>query len=157
MLALESLFAAIMTMALLPGSGEPRPDFSGHWTLSIESSTIDPRIGAGLERGVVEIVHRESSVAFRRTFTAKGRDDRSDYELTPDGAEKTRAEGAITRHSRLAWDGDALVLTERLVAPQGEASNIVRYRLLDAGRTLEAREQFRGPRLQYDNVWVFRR
>ena len=57
--------------------------------------------------------------------------------------------------SRLAWEGDVLVLHERLTAPQGEATNTVHYWLLDAGQTLEARESFRGPRLQYDNLWVF--
>jgi hypothetical protein len=31
----------------------------------------------------------------------------------------------------------------------------VRYALLEGGRVLRAEERFRGPRLSYDNLWVF--
>lgn len=130
-------------------------DFSGDWTLSLQRSAIDPRIGAGLESGRVRITHTGSKLTFERVFVTKGKEERSGYDLTTDGAETVNVEPPITRRSRLEWDGDVLVLRERLAAPQGEATNTVRYRLLDQGRTLEARESFRGPRLQYDNVWVF--
>jgi hypothetical protein len=42
----------------------------------------------------------------------------------------------------------------RLVAPQGDAINVVHYRLAANGRELRAEEQFRGPKVSYDNVWV---
>jgi hypothetical protein len=135
--------------------GAPRPDFSGDWTLSLARSAIDPRIGAGLESGRLRITHTGSRLTFERVFVTKGKEDRSGYELATDGTETEKVEPPITRRSRLEWDGDVLVLQERLAAPQGEATNTVRYRLLDEGRTFEAREGFRGPKLRYDNVWVF--
>jgi hypothetical protein len=134
-----------------------RPDFSGAWTLSLSRSHLDARASAGIEKGSVAVTQTDARFAFRRVFVAGGREDRSGYDLTLDGRETTVAEGPITRRSTLAWDGDVLVLSERVSAPQGEATNTVRYRLLDAGKTLEARESFRGPKLQYDNVWVFER
>jgi hypothetical protein len=90
-------------------------------------------------------------------FVAGGKESRNGYDLATDGTETEKVEPPITTRSRLEWDGDVLVLRERLTAPQGEATNTVRYRLLDGGRTLEAHESFRGPKLQYDNTWVFER
>jgi hypothetical protein len=135
----------------------PRPGFSGVWTLSLSRSHLDARVGAGIEKGSVTVTQTDARFAFRRVFVTGGREDRSGYDLTLDGRETTVPEGPMTRRSKLAWDGDVLVLSERVVAPQGEATNTVRYRLLDGGKTLEARESFRGPKLQYDNVWVFER
>lgn len=57
--------------------------------------------------------------------------------------------------SRLYWEGDILVFVTRIVAPQGEATNIVHYSLREGGRVIEAAEKFRGPKLSYDNLWVF--
>jgi len=74
--------------------------------------------------------------------------------LPTNGSEVVVEEGGITTRSRLIWDGDALVLGERLTAKWGEATNRVRYHLEDGGRTLIAEERFRGSRVAYDNLWV---
>lgn len=50
---------------------------------------------------------------------------------------------------------DTLVFRDHLTAPWGAANDAVRYRLLDGGRTLEARESVRGARVSYDDRWVF--
>ena len=133
------------------------PDFSGRWVLSLQRSRIDPRVGAGLEGGTLRVTQTAQRVALARVFTAGGKEDRGGYDLALDGTEAATKEGPMVRRSRLGWEGEALVLRERIAAPQGEATNTVHYRLLDGGRTLEARESFRGPRFQYDNVWVFER
>lgn len=38
-----------------------------------------------------------------------------------------------------------------------EGLNVVRYSLLDDGRTLHAEERYRSRELDYDNVWVLAR
>lgn len=150
------LAISIILAAAAVGAHAAAPlDFSGKWALSLERSQIDPRIGKGLERGSAQITQTDAILTLARVFVTGGKEDRGGYELRLDGTEKTTTEGPITRHARLAWEADSLVLHERLTAPQGEATNTVHYRLLDGGRTLEARESFRGPRMQYDNVWVF--
>ena len=35
-----------------------------------------------------------------------------------------------------------------------EATNLVRYAMASDGRSFTAMERFRGPKLNYDNVWV---
>jgi hypothetical protein len=103
------------------------------------------------------ITHRDPVFEFDRVFTRAGKDDKGGYSLFTDGSEKVTVEGAMTTRSKMAWETGLLVLRERIEAAQGHATNTVHYRLLDGGRTLEARESFRGPRLQYDNVWVLER
>ena len=128
---------------------------SGDWALSLQRSRLDHRIAQGLERGTVKITQTDSLFTFRRLFVVGGKEDRAGYELPLDGTEKAVSDGPMPHHSKLEWEADALVLRERYKAPQGEATNTVHYRLLDNGRTIEAREVFHGPRVQYDNTWIF--
>lgn len=153
-----SVLLAVLALAPLSVAARAAlPDLSGQWTLSLQRSQIDPRIGGGLEAGTVQVTQNAERLAFARVFLRGGKEERSGYELPLNGAEKAVTEGQMVRRSHLEWEGEALVLRERIAAPQGEATNTVRYRLLDGGKTLEARETFRGPRFQYDNVWVFDR
>jgi hypothetical protein len=156
-----STFAVLVVLALGSFTAGMRaaagPNFSGQWRLSLQHSQIDPRLGAGLEAGLAQVTQDAERFAVARVFIRAGKEDRLSYELLLSGAEKATADGPMVRRSHLEWEGEALVLRERVTAPQGEATNTVHYRLLDGGKTLEARESFRGPRLQYDNVWVFER
>ena len=135
-------------------AGQPRPDYSGEWALNLQRSTLDPRIAAGIEKGTMTIVHHDPAFELRRTFMKGGKPDSVRFALTTDGAEKVQAEGQVTWRMRMTWEDGALVARMTGKAPQGEATNVVFYCLLDGGRTLEARESFRGPGLQYDNVWI---
>jgi len=143
--------AAILLCTVIAASVE-KPDFSGTWVLNLEKTRLQSL--RGLESGEIVIEHAEPRFRFHRAFAIKGKTDSTSWQLTTDGREAVVEEGGITRKSRLFWDGDALVLDERLTAKWGEATNNVRYRLQDGGRTLVAEEQFRGSRFSYDNLWV---
>ncbi len=135
-------------------AAQPKPDYSATWVIDLASSKLDPRIAAGIDSGTIAITHREPAFELKRTFLRAGKPDSVRFALTTDGAEKVQVEGPVTWRMRLTWEDGALVARMTGKAPQGEATNVVRYRLLDGGRTLEARESFRGPNLQYDNVWI---
>jgi hypothetical protein len=147
--------AAFVSLSLLAlaARAQDKPNFSGVWVLNKAKSTLVKQLG-DLEKGVISIEHHDSVFRFSRTFTIGGKDDNISYELTTDGKEVVGEGGNQKRYSRLYWDGDALVFVTRMVAPQSEAINVVHYRLLEDGRELRADEQFRGPKLSYDNVWV---
>jgi len=130
-------------------------DFSGEWLLNKERSQFQLKILDSLEKGVVRIDHKEPVFRLHRVFTSNGHDDSLSYELTTDGKEATTQEGDQKHISRLYWEEDTLVYVTRIFAPQGEATNTVRYHLEENGRTLQTEEQFSGPRLKYDNLWVF--
>jgi hypothetical protein len=134
---------------------QTRPDFSGEWTLNKERSRLLAQQAAAIQRGVVQIEHRDPQFRFHRSFVSGVQEDTLTWELKTDGVEVTSQEGPRREISRLYWEGDTLVFVTRIIVPQGEATNTVHYRLKDAGRTLEAAESFRGPRFSYDNLWVF--
>ena len=102
-------------------------------------------------------MHREPAFDYHRVFYRGTRGDTLDYSATTDGREVVHQEGDVRSVIALSWAADTLVCTIRIEGPWGGATNLIRYRLLDGGRTLEARESYLGPHVSYDNVWVFAR
>jgi hypothetical protein len=146
---------AILSLSLgaLVALAQEKPDFTGNWVLNKAKSTLVKQF-ATIEKGTVHIEHEDPVFRFQRTFTFEGKDSSFGYELTTDGKEVVSDEGDSKLYSRLYWEGDALVFFTRIVAPAGEATNVVHYRLTGGGLELRAEEQFRGPKVSYDNVWV---
>ncbi|HEY6220750.1 MAG TPA: hypothetical protein VIV65_11915, partial [Gemmatimonadaceae bacterium] len=115
-----------------------KPDFSGRWTLNVSESALSPVVAPAVERGFVEIDHREPSVSVHLSITMDG----------------TPVDVRFQRSSN--WDGDALTFVDRVDTPAGELTISFRYAIEDGGRRLRAVEHLRGAREQ-DNVWVFDR
>jgi hypothetical protein len=157
-LAVSILFA--LSAVLLHASGSrPRskpagkPDLSGTWALNLEKCQL--QFPANLDGGTITIEHKDPAFRFSRTFVIGGKEDSLSYELTTDGREKIVTGPGRTTTSRLYWDGDVLVLDEKIVLADGRAAtNVVRYSLIDGGRTLVTDEKFRGPFHKHDNLWV---
>ncbi len=152
MRALVSVAALLCVAGSL--AAQARPDFSGEWVLNRQRSQLQMPGAAALERGLARIEHREPQFRFHRVWVYGGQEDTLSWERKTDGIEVAGNDGQMRTFSRLFWEGDTLVFVTRFVTPRGEATNTVRYRLKDGGRTLEAAESFRGPRVSYDNLWV---
>ncbi len=152
MRALVSLAALLCVAGSL--AAQARPDFSGEWVLSKERSRLQVPEAASLERGLVQIHHRDPQFRFHRVWVSGGQEDSLTWQLKTDGVEVAGSLDQMRTFQRLFWAGDTLVFVTRFLTPRGEATNTVRYRLTDEGRTLEAHEVFRGPRFSYDNLWV---
>jgi hypothetical protein len=105
----------------------------------------------------VHIEHRDSAFSFRRVFVSGGREYPLALDLTADGHEAERDLDGRKVFVTLQWEADLLVARMRIPSQDGEASNVVRYRLIEGGRVLEADERFAGPGQSYHNVWVFDR
>jgi hypothetical protein len=154
---LVDVFARLLALPLLftlSIEAQQKPDFSGDYVLSKARSALSADYAA-LEQATVRVVHREPAFAMHRVFKEGGKDDVLDMEVKTDGQETVTRAGARAEYRRAYWDGPALVVSTRIVIPQGEAINVVRYTLTDGGRTLQADEQFRAPKRQYDNRWIF--
>lgn len=150
------LVAALAVPLLAAGEPSPaHPDFSGKWVLDLRASRLHPEYFRGLTRGVVRIAHRDPEFSFRRAFTRAGESTTVAFTLSTDGRATAATEDGMPTRRTLRWDGEELVFVTVYRAPRGEARNTVRYALRDGGRTLVAAESFRGPRVSYDNVWVF--
>jgi hypothetical protein len=131
-----------------------KPDYSGTYVLDMQRTKL--QINRKVLSGEIILEHREPSFKFRRAFRIEGREtlETSEYEITTDGREVVKKDGDVTSRQSMTWDGDSLVFAENLSSPRwADATNTVRYRLEDGGKTLVAEERFRGP-WNYDNLWV---
>ncbi len=129
-----------------------KPDFSGVWKLNLQKSKL--QIPAP-DSGVFRIEHKESIFHLSRTFVKSGQEDTWTVDFTTDGKEVVQEEKTETFRGRLSWKGSDLFLDSTISIKDRTATNVVRYHLSDDGRVLTAAEKFKGPRLKYENVWVF--
>ncbi|MHB8055659.1 MAG: hypothetical protein ACYDH3_10485 [Candidatus Aminicenantales bacterium] len=154
------ILAAALTAGIFIGlarSAAPadHPDFSGRWILDLSRSELQPGPSKNLTAGIFKIDHKDPVFSAHREFTRAGKINTLDFTLSTDGREVEENEDGMPTSSSLRWDGDSLVFLTIYQTPRGEARNTVIYRLLDDGKTLRAEESFRGPRIKYDNIWIF--
>lgn len=127
-------------------------DFTGVWKFNPEKSRLQiPPPSASTF--IVE--HKEPNFHLTRTHIYDGKPDTWSIDLTTDGKEVIQRDGDQTLQVRLYWEGNQLIFDSKIILKDREATNIVRYQLSEDGKTFTAMESFRGPRLKYDNVWIF--
>jgi hypothetical protein len=156
-LVVRTLALALLVAGGAAVSAQAGPDFSGDWVLNREASTLPPPVST-VESGVVRIEHHDPSFTFHRSYVIGGTPRDGGYTIRTDGSEsrETGPQG-VTTVSTLRWDGAALVLAMRINGPGFEATNDVRYELLDGGRRLRAIERGRSPQMNHDAVWIYDR
>lgn len=148
------LFLVSMLGAPPVAIAQQRPDFSGEWALDRSASSLQGDMAA-VESGVLRISHREPSFGFARTFVIKTQPIDTAFDIQTDGREVANSNRGVTSRSRLEWQRNSLLLTVLIDAPRGLVSNVVRYELLDEGRTLRAVEDVGGAAPSHHNVWMF--
>lgn len=147
----------LVIAAAAAATAQAKPDFSGEWVLNLQESTLSPPV-SGVERGVVRIDHREPAFSFHRHYVIGGTPREASYTGATDGKEFTgTGPQGVLSVSTLRWDGPALVLAMRITGPGFEATNDVRYKLLNDGRRLRATEQGRSPQGNHNAVWIYDR
>ena len=154
----RALVATVLVVTASAVGAQTRPDFSGEWVLNRQESVLPPPV-SDVESGVVRIEHREPSFRFQRRYVIAGTPREASFAVQTDGGQvtETGAQGLATTFA-LRWDGSALVLAMRITGPKFEATNDVRYELLNDGRRLRATEQGRSPQGGNHNaVWIYDR
>ena len=129
-----------------------KPDFTGTWKFNSGKSALQ---SPSPESSIFVIEHREPHFRLERTHVFGGKSDTFSVALTTDGALIAMNHGGLEIHSRAYWEGDALVFDSGFVHEGEQATNIVRYRLEDAGQMLIAEKQLRSTQHKHDNIWVF--
>src|SRR5688572_32819793 len=99
--------AALIWLSAPALAQEPRPDFSGEWTLDRPASSLQGEMTA-VEGGVVRIQHREPSFGFSRTFVVKTQPIDTSFEIQTDGREVANSSRGLTSRSRMEWQGNSL-------------------------------------------------
>ena len=144
----------VLLAALIVSAAPPRPNFSGTWKVNFQKSVLEI---TAPDSTLFVVEHNEPRFHLARTHVSKGKSDTFSIDLTTDGKEVIRKEGNRTDYSRAYWEGDVLVFSTRIVMGDKEATNLVRYAMAKDAQSFTAMERFRGPKLQYDNIWVMER
>jgi len=149
--------ATVLVVCAAAAGAQTRPDFSGEWVLNRQESVLPPPVSK-VESGIVRIEHREPSFKFQRHYVIAGTPREASFTSRTDGAEvtETSPQGLPTT-STMRWDGAALVFAMRIKGPGFEATNDVRYELLNDGRRLRATEQGSIPQGNHNAVWIYDR
>ena len=150
--------AVLVCLLSLSGAEQParRPDFSGRWLLDLDRSSIkgdNPPVSS-----IFVIQHKEPRWRLSRTHIySSGKSDTQYIDLiTTERKESVRREGSYTVSSRMYWEGDSLVLDEKISGPGGwRGTNLVKYSLADNGKTLIALEREEDSKSKTTNRWVF--
>ena len=142
---------------ITPMITEQNPNFSGEWRLNRRASMLSPTVAPAVQSGAMRIEHDDSSFNCQMSIVMSDGPVEKKFELLSDGHERAATDGELRIVSRLHWEGNALVATWRVGAPESEVVISFRYELEDGGGRLRASEQIRGGGREQDNAWVFDR
>jgi len=151
---LLSMALALIALSQQKNGEAAKPDFSGKWKLNLAASKlqIPPPTSSRFE-----IEHREPKFRLTRTHVYGDRADTITVELTTDGRKTEQVFGERRASIRAHWEGSVLVAEMHVRTKDDEGTNVVRYSLANAGKTLVAVERWRSSKGRYDNTWVLDR
>ncbi len=154
MRTLSILAAAGLVASCSLAQPAPKPDFSGTWVLDKERSRL--QIPAPDSTTFV-VEHSEPSFKLTRTHVVDGKPDTFSIALTTDGKEVVTRQPDEVVTSTCRWEGEKLRFDSTIVRGDRRGTNLVTYSLSPDGKTFTALERFAGPKVKYENVWVFAR
>jgi hypothetical protein len=138
-------------------SVEQKPNFSGEWRLNRRASTLSPTVAPAVQSGAIRIEHDDPSFNCQMSIAMTDGPVEKKFKLLSDGRERTATDGELRIVSSLCWEGNAVVATWRVGAPESKVVISFCYELEDGGGRLRATEQIRGGGREQDNTWVFDR
>ncbi|HUI82854.1 MAG TPA: hypothetical protein VL240_01455 [Candidatus Binatia bacterium] len=133
-----------------------RPNLSGTWVLDVQKSTLKIPPPSSM---TLQIDHSDPQVRFTRTQTYNNQT--FDWKLeTVAGGEKEVVQKSpfYTTASRVYWQGDSLVIDQKITASDGTTvTDMVTYSLAADGKTLQAveRQATVGGKGSTTNKWVY--
>ena len=153
------LFLLTLLVSALPSSAQnasPKPNLSGTWVFSPQKSAlkIDPPTSMTLH-----IDQTDLQISFARS-QAYG-EQKFDWKLetVADGQKEVVQEApAYKANVRAYWEGNSLVLDQKITASDGtQANDMVTYSLADNGHTLQAVEKQTtvGGKGSVTNKWIY--
>lgn len=139
---------------LAHGQQSSKPNFSGTWVFNAQKSTLQDPPPSSM---TFQIEQHDPHFRLSRTQVYGGKSDTWTLDTVTDGQKEVVQHSALyTSHIRMYWDGDTLVLDEKISASDGsKASNMVKYSLAGDGKTLLAVENEETPVGKATNKWVY--
>ena len=137
---------------------EAKPDLTGTWVFNAHKSKL--KIPAP-ESLTLQIDQKQGRVQFTRTQTYGGQKMDWNLDSPIDGKQEVvQTNPAYTANIRVYWQGDSLVLDQKITATDGTvATDVVTYTLEAGGRSLLAmeREETVGSTGGATNRWIYDR
>ena len=128
-----------------------KPNFSGTWKFNPEKSQLQippPDFSTFLFR------HDEPDFFLTRTLVMAGVEDTFSIHLRTDGKTVETQHRGMDIKAQLRWEENTLIFDSVILRDDDEATNVVRYRLEDDGKTFIAEEKFTSAEINYKNIWV---
>jgi hypothetical protein len=153
---------AIVSLLLLGtvsanGQSPPsKPNFSGTWVFDAQKSSLKVPAPSSM---TMQIDQNDPQVRFARTQMYGDQSFDWKLDIVADGkSEVVQKSPAYTANSRVFWQGNSLVLEQKITAPDGTTMNdLVTYSLADDGKTLQGveRQATVGAKGNTTNKWVY--
>ena len=146
----------VTACALQAQQNPPKPDMSGTWIFNAQRSALKVPAPASM---ILKIVQNDPKVQLARTQVYGDQSFKWDLDIVTDGQkEVVQNSPAYTANVRAYWQGSALIVDQKITAPDGtKATDQVTYSLSADGRTLEAMEHevTLGAKGSTTNKWVY--
>jgi hypothetical protein len=139
------------------GQASPsKPNLSGTWVFDSQKSALKMPGPSAL---TLQIDQSDPKISFARTMTYGDQNFTWKLEAMSDGQkEVVDNSGGLTTNSRVYWQGNALVVDQKITAEDGtKVEDMVTYTLEDGGNSLEAleRETAVGGKGATTNKWMY--
>ncbi len=136
---------------------QSKPNFSGTWVFNPQKSALKMTAPSSL---TLEITQGDPQLVFARTQVYGDQTFNWKLEIVPDGQkEVVETSTDYTTSSRARWEGNSLVLDQKITATDGtKVNDLVTYSLGPDGNTLLALEQqtiVGAKRGTTSNKWVY--
>lgn len=151
---LVALPLLLATSIFSPAQQPSKPNFSGTWIFNAQKSTLQDPAPSSM---TFQIEQHDPHLRLSRTQVYGGKSDTWTLDAVTDSSREVVQHSALyTSHIRRYWDGDALVLDEKITAGDGsKATNRLKYTLAGDGKTLVAVESEETPVGKATNKWVY--
>ncbi len=152
------LLGAVSAFAAYGQAAPSKPNFSGTWVFDAQKSSLTIPAPSSM---TMQIDQNDPQVRFARTQVYGSQSFSWKLDIVADGKkEVVQKSPAYTANSRVFWQGNSLILDQKMIAPDGTTvTDLVTYSLADDGKTLQGVEQQAtvGAKGSTTNKWVYDR
>lgn len=154
---LATLLLLVSMGAMAQGQAtQSKPNYSGMWVFNAQKSSLKMAAPASL---TLQVQQTDPQIQMVRTQSYGEQSDTWKLDIVADGQkEVVQTSPLYTATIRMYWEGNSLVLDQKITAGDGtKATDIVTYSLVDGGNTLEAVENQKteGMKKPLMNKWVY--
>jgi hypothetical protein len=147
---------SLLAVPVVSQAQKAKPNLTGTWVFSAQKSSLKMPPPTSM---TLQIAQNDPQINFARSQVYGDRTFDWKLEAVTDAQKEiVQKLPEYTANVRVYWEGDSLVLDQKITAPDGtQANDMVTYSLVENGSTLEAveRQTFVGGKGSTTNKWVY--